>query len=100
MTRVPVPASASSPWYHATKCRCHDFLRFDIIATLPLLHWLQLALTSGLGPVLTRRLVEMTGGPEHACAVSRSDLRRVEGIGDAKSRAIHESLQSAAAEAQ
>ena len=72
----------------------------DIIAVLPLAHWLQLSLTNGLGPVLIRRLVEMAGSAEAACAVTGSDLRRVEGIGQAKSRAIHESLQQCTQDAE
>ena len=67
---------------------------------MALVHWLQLSLTDGLGPVLIRRLVEMAGSAESACAVTRAELRRVEGIGEAKSRGIHESLQSAGDEAQ
>ena len=65
-----------------------------------LVHWLQLSLTNGLGPVLIRRLVEMTGSAESACGVTRSELRRIEGIGEAKSRGIHESIQEAADEAR
>jgi DNA processing protein len=42
----------------------------------------------------------MTGSAEGACGVTRSELRRVEGIGEAKSRGIHESIQQAAEEAK
>jgi DNA processing protein len=65
-----------------------------------LIHWLQLSLTTGLGPVLIRRLIDYAGSPENACAVSRADLQCIEGIGQAKSRGIHQSLQSAAADAE
>lgn len=59
-------------------------------------HWLQLSLTQGLGPILIRRLVDAMGGAEKACQAARSDLRGIEGIGQARSHSIHESLQQAA----
>ena len=76
-------------------------------------HWLQLAMTSGLGPILTRRLIDFTatsstsldqdggepgaGSAEAACNISAADLRQIEGIGSRKGDAIYRSLQEAAA---
>ncbi|HEX2973101.1 MAG TPA: DNA-processing protein DprA [Tepidisphaeraceae bacterium] len=62
--------------------------------------WVQLAATVGLGPILIRRLVESAGSAEKACALSRGQLMQVEGIGEIKAKTIHESLQSAEAEAE
>ncbi len=59
-------------------------------------HWLQLALTDGLGPVLTRRLIESAGGVEAATLAGIAVLRRVEGIGEARGRQIADSLKAAA----
>src|SRR4051794_12624490 len=86
---------------------------------MPLRHWLQLALTRGIRPILTpppppcpppppprgtaptlpRRLVDAAGGAEAACGISPSALRSVEGIGRARADAVHASLRSAASEA-
>src|SRR5436190_945861 len=54
-------------------------------AMMALRHWLQLSLTSGLGPVLQTRLIEACESAEAACSVSQSQLRKIEGIGGAKS---------------
>lgn len=67
---------------------------------MPLLHWLHLSLTSGIGPVLIRRMIELAGSPEAATRLSRRDLQQVEGIGLAKAQSIHGSLQSAGAQAE
>lgn len=67
---------------------------------MPLRHWVQLSLTSGLGPILIRRVVELAGSAQKACEITRADLMRVEGIGESKARTIHESLQAAAADAE
>jgi DNA processing protein len=61
---------------------------------MPREHWLQLALTRGIGPILTRRLVEAAGSAEAACAASAATLRRIEGI-SSKASAIAESLREA-----
>lgn len=61
---------------------------------MPVLDWLRLSLTDGLGPILTRRLIEAAGGAEAACSASIQSLRGIEGIGTAKSQQIHHSLQS------
>jgi DNA processing protein len=62
-------------------------------------HWLQLSLTEGIGPILARRIIESLGGAEAACAASANDLAQIDGIGSAKSRPIHASLQRAAEQA-
>ncbi len=67
--------------------------------TMPLAHWLQLSLTDGVGPILSQRLVEATGGAEAACAASADQLASIEGIGVVRSRKIHASLRAAVAKA-
>ncbi len=64
------------------------------------LSWLRLSLTTGLGPILIRRLIEHAGSPDAAVNLSPRDLEQIEGIGPAKSRSIHTSLASSAAEAE
>lgn len=54
--------------------------------------WLRLSLTTGLGPILIKRLVEWTGSAETACAAPVATLQQIEGIGTTKARAIHDSL--------
>ncbi len=66
---------------------------------MALIHWLQLAMTEGVGPVLIRRLLDATGSVDAACASSAEQLRNIEGIGSTKSRSIHVSLRAAAGEA-
>ena len=63
---------------------------------MALRHWLQLALTEGIGPILTQRLIETAGGAEAACAANQALLRQVEGIGSAKSQGIFDSLRRSA----
>ena len=58
-------------------------------------HWMRLALTEGIGPVLIRRLIEAAGSVEAACEARDSLLRKVEGIGSAKARSIAESMRIA-----
>jgi DNA processing protein len=67
---------------------------------VPLRHWLQLALTDGIGPILARRLIERAGSMEAACVASVALLRTVEGIGTARASPIHESLRGAAKAAE
>jgi DNA processing protein len=67
---------------------------------LPLQHWLQLALTDGIGPILSRRLVEGSGSAQAACAASVDQLNNVEGIGLAKSRKIFAALRASAAQVE
>jgi DNA processing protein len=63
-------------------------------------HWLQLSLTDGIGPILTRRIVEAAGSAEAGCQADAHLLANVEGIGLAKTRTIATSLRSAASEAE
>jgi DNA processing protein len=63
---------------------------------LALRHWLQLALTEGIGPILTARLVAVAGGAEAAANADRRLLQRVDGIGSGKATSIAESLRTAA----
>src|SRR5690242_19543708 len=59
-------------------------------------HWLQLALTDGIGPILIRRIIDAAGGSaEAACDASLNLLRNVEGIGRAKADRIAQSLKLA-----
>ncbi len=58
-------------------------------------HWLQLALTDGIGPVLARRLVEASGSVAAACVADAERLRAVEGIAS-KAGKIAASLRAAA----
>jgi DNA processing protein len=60
---------------------------------MPLLHYLQLALTDGVGPITIGRMIETLGSAEAAANASLADLRRVDGIGSAKSSRIHASLR-------
>src|SRR5688572_22188396 len=64
---------------------------------MSLRHWLQLALTDGIGPVLSRRLIDRAGDVERACAGEMKVLREVEGIGSAKATKIQQSIREAAA---
>ena len=66
---------------------------------MPLLHYLQLALTDGVGPITIGRMIETFGSAENAVAASLADLRTVEGIGSAKSNKIHASLRQSQAAA-
>jgi DNA processing protein len=63
---------------------------------VPLRHWLQLSLTRGLGPILTRRLIALAGSAEAACDAGATLLREVDGVGKAKADAIAAGLREAA----
>src|SRR2546423_14033910 len=63
-------------------------------------HWLQLALTDGIGPILIRRIVEGAGGAEAACEASVALLRNIEGIGTSKASTIHASMREARVDEQ
>lgn len=65
---------------------------------MPLGHWLQLALTDGVGPILARRLIEVAGSAEAACSAGARQLAQVEGIGTKKSETIAGGLRAAVAE--
>ena len=62
---------------------------------MSLRHWLQLALTDGIGPILSQRLIAAAGGVEPACEAPLTLLRDIDGIGTAKASKIHESLAEA-----
>jgi DNA processing protein len=66
--------------------------------TLALRHWLQLSLTEGIGPILTRRLIAAAGSAQAACTADVDLLNNVEGIGLSKSRKIASALRAAAGE--
>jgi DNA processing protein len=67
---------------------------------LALQHWLQLSLTSGIGPILTRRLVAAAGSAQAACEADANMLRSIEGIGAGKASAITAALRSASREVE
>ncbi|MFG0327053.1 MAG: DNA-processing protein DprA [Phycisphaerales bacterium JB037] len=56
---------------------------------------LTLHLASGIGPVLSRRLIERFGSCERVLGASPAALQRVEGIGDRKARAIADAVREA-----
>jgi len=58
-------------------------------------HWLRLAMTEGIGPILIKRLVDRAGGAEPACGASVALLQSIDGVGSAKAAKIRESMQSA-----
>ncbi|MGC4033812.1 MAG: DNA-processing protein DprA [Tepidisphaeraceae bacterium] len=58
--------------------------------------WLTLALTEGIGPILSRRLIEAAGSAFAACQADAVLLKTVEGIGAAKASKIAASLREAA----
>ena len=62
--------------------------------TMAVRHWLQLAMTDGIGPVLARRLVAAAGSPAAACGADVALLRTVEGIAS-KAGKIAASLRAA-----
>lgn len=63
---------------------------------MALIDWLTLSLTTGIGPVLSRRIVEAAGGDvTAACSASPALLRNVEGIGTAKADKIAAGLKAA-----
>ena len=62
---------------------------------MPLLHYLQLSLTQGIGPILIRRLIDSQGSADKACRASMAQLRAVEGIGSTKAEKIFTSLKEA-----
>lgn len=65
---------------------------------MALRHWLQLALTSGIGPILSRRLVVTAGSSEAACNADTSLLRTIEGIGSGKAGNIAAALRESSRE--
>ena len=69
---------------------------------MALLHYLRLAMTEGIGPILLGRLIEALGSAERAASATTAELRAIEGIGSTKSSKIHTSLKASfdAAEAE
>jgi DNA processing protein len=65
---------------------------------LALHHWLQLSLTAGIGPILTRRLVAAAGSAQAACQADATLLRSIEGIGAGRAGSIAVSLRKASEE--
>ena len=64
-------------------------------------HWLRLAMTEGIGPILIARIVEAAGGnAAAACDAGVDLLRNVEGIGAAKAAKIHQSMRAALVDAE
>jgi len=66
---------------------------------MPLIHYLQLALTDAVGPITLKRMIEALGPADSVCRASIAQLRSVEGIGTAKAEKIHASLGKARGEA-
>jgi DNA processing protein len=58
-----------------------------------LVHWMQLSLTEGIGPILARRVIAAAGGIEAACEAPASLLTLVDGIGSARAGRIASSLR-------
>src|SRR5688572_694559 len=58
-------------------------------------HWLRLAMTDGIGPILIRRIIDAAGSAEAACAASTKVLATVDGIGTSKASKIYHSLHAA-----
>ena len=57
-------------------------------------------MTAGVGPILTRRLIEHVGSAEAACEATPHTLQQIDGIGEAKSRHIASSLKNSLDTAQ
>src|SRR5687768_8765634 len=64
---------------------------------MPLIHYLQLALADGVGPITLKRMIETLGPADSVCRASIAQLRSVEGIGTTKAEKIHASLGKARA---
>ena len=58
-------------------------------------HWLRLAMTDGIGPILIRRIIDAAGSAEAACEASLNLIRNIDGIGNVKAAAIRASMQAA-----
>jgi DNA processing protein len=71
-----------------------------MMPAMGLRHWLQLAMTDGIGPILTTRLVAGAGSAQEACQANLSLLRTIEGIGRAGAEKLWKALNSARAEAE
>jgi len=64
--------------------------------TMGLRDWLLLAMTAGLGPITTRRLIEAWGAASAAWAAGEREVKEVPGIGAAGARKIAAALREAA----
>ena len=63
---------------------------------MALRNWLQLALTDGIGPILSRRIIDAVGGDvEAACRAEAKVLREIEGIGAAKATKTQQAIREA-----
>jgi DNA processing protein len=71
----------------------------DTLRSVALIHWLQLALAEGIGPILARRLIDTARSAELACSLSPAVLRSIDGIGHARASQLHQALRRAADEA-
>jgi DNA processing protein len=67
---------------------------------MPLIHYLQLAMTDAVGPITLKRMIETLGPADSVCRASLAQLRSVEGIGTAKAEKIHASLGKARGSAE
>lgn len=67
---------------------------------MALIHWLQLAMTDGIGPILLRRLIDAAGSAEAASRADTSLLASIDGISRSKAALIHKSMQLAASDAK
>lgn len=65
---------------------------------MALRHWLHLSLTTGIGPILARRVIDAAGTAEAACAAPAALLQTIDGIGSAKSSRIAMALKEAKSE--
>jgi DNA processing protein len=66
---------------------------------MPLIHYLQLAMADGVGPITLKRMIETLGTADSVCRASLAQLHTVEGIGTARAEKIHASIGKARAAA-
>jgi DNA processing protein len=64
---------------------------------MSLRHWLWLSLADGIGPILSRRIIERAGGVAAACGATSTLLQSVEGIGTARAAKLAAALRGAGA---
>jgi DNA processing protein len=67
---------------------------------MPLLDWMCLSLTEGIGPILAHRIVTTAGSASAAVASTESFLRTIDGIGAGRAGAIAVSLKRSAIAAE
>jgi DNA processing protein len=73
---------------------------FNTLRNVSLRYWLQLSFTDGVGPILTRRLIEAAGSIQSAITMSEHALAQIEGVGTRKAATIYRALHAAAATAE